>query len=54
MNLESNRYWYDPEKGHGLPHDPLGSLIAPRPIGWISTQDGAGRRNLAPYSFAQT
>lgn len=50
-SLESDRYWYDPKKGHGLPHDPLGSIIAPRPIGWISTHDGAGHRNLAPYSF---
>lgn len=49
--LGSDRYWYDPQKGHELPHDPLGSIIAPRPIGWISTHDGAGHRNLAPYSF---
>ncbi len=27
------------------------SLIVPRPIAWISTQDAAGRSNLAPYSF---
>jgi flavin reductase (DIM6/NTAB) family NADH-FMN oxidoreductase RutF len=47
----SDQYWYDPRKGHGLPHDPIGSIVAPRPIGWISTHDGAGRRNLAPYSF---
>ncbi|NJK32644.1 MAG: hypothetical protein HC927_09665 [Deltaproteobacteria bacterium] len=25
--------------------------IVPRPIGWISTVDGQGRTNLAPYSF---
>lgn len=37
--------------GHGLAHDPIGAIIGPRPIGWISTVDGAGRRNLAPYSF---
>ena len=36
---------------HGLRHDPFKALIAPRPIGWISTLDGNGRRNLAPYSF---
>lgn len=46
-----DRYWYEPQKGHGLPHYPLGSIIAPRPIGWISTHDARGRRNLAPYSF---
>ncbi len=34
-----------------LPHNPFKSLIAPRPIGWISTMDSAGRVNLAPYSF---
>lgn len=28
-------------------------LIVPRPIGWIGTTDGAGRHNLAPYSFFQ-
>lgn len=51
MSEADDRYWYEPQKGHGLPHDPLGSIIAPRPIGWISTHDGNGRRNLAPYSF---
>lgn len=34
-----------------LPHDPFKALIAPRPIGWISTVDADGRANLAPYSF---
>ena len=46
-----DRHFYEPRNGHGLAHDPIGSIIAPRPIGWISTHDGAGRRNLAPYSF---
>jgi flavin reductase (DIM6/NTAB) family NADH-FMN oxidoreductase RutF len=36
---------------HGLPHDPVKAIVAPRPIGWISTLDGQGRVNLAPYSF---
>lgn len=36
---------------HGLPHNPFKALVAPRPIGWISTLDAEGRRNLAPYSF---
>jgi len=27
------------------------AMIAPRPIGWISTVDGEGRANLAPYSY---
>jgi flavin reductase (DIM6/NTAB) family NADH-FMN oxidoreductase RutF len=42
---------YEPRSGHGLPHDPLTSLVAPRPIGWISTLSAQGTRNLAPYSF---
>lgn len=36
---------------HGLPHNPFKALVAPRPIGWISTRDAQGRHNLAPYSF---
>jgi flavin reductase (DIM6/NTAB) family NADH-FMN oxidoreductase RutF len=35
----------------GLPHDPLKAIVAPRPIGWLSTLDAQGRPNLAPYSF---
>jgi flavin reductase (DIM6/NTAB) family NADH-FMN oxidoreductase RutF len=42
---------YEPKNGHGLAHDPLNSIVVPRPIGWVSTLDPAGRRNLAPYSF---
>ncbi|MHB2168210.1 flavin reductase family protein [Alsobacter sp. R-9] len=38
-------------RDHGLPHDPLKAIVAPRPIGWISAMDGQGRLNLAPYSF---
>ena len=34
-----------------LPHDPFKSLVAPRPIGWISTRSASGAVNLAPYSF---
>jgi flavin reductase (DIM6/NTAB) family NADH-FMN oxidoreductase RutF len=36
---------------HGLAHNPFKALVAPRPIGWISSLDAAGRVNLAPYSF---
>ncbi len=45
--------FYDPDikKSHGLPHDPFKSLVAPRPIGWISTVSTDGHVNLAPYSF---
>ena len=34
-----------------LPHDPLKALIAPRPVGWVSTMSTTGEINLAPYSF---
>lgn len=44
--------FYEPRRrNHGLPHDPFKSLVAPRPIGWISTISAAGAVNLAPYSF---
>ena len=39
------------ENSHGLPHDPFKALVAPRPIGWISTISKSGQVNLAPYSF---
>jgi flavin reductase (DIM6/NTAB) family NADH-FMN oxidoreductase RutF len=42
---------YEPQHGHGLKHDPLNAIVAPRPIGWISTVSATGVRNLAPYSF---
>ncbi len=43
--------FYRPEQGHGLPHNPFNAIVTPRPIGWISTRDGNGEDNLAPYSF---
>jgi flavin reductase (DIM6/NTAB) family NADH-FMN oxidoreductase RutF len=43
--------FYEPRAGHGLPNDPLKAIVAPRPIGWMSTLDEQGRPNLAPYSF---
>jgi flavin reductase (DIM6/NTAB) family NADH-FMN oxidoreductase RutF len=44
-------HFYKPKDGHQLPHDPFKAMVAPRPIGWISTVDAEGRPNLAPYSF---
>ncbi|CAH1677779.1 Flavin reductase (DIM6/NTAB) family NADH-FMN oxidoreductase RutF [Hyphomicrobiales bacterium] len=44
-------YFYQPSKGHGLPHDPFNAIIGPRPIGWISSRAADGVLNLAPYSF---
>jgi flavin reductase (DIM6/NTAB) family NADH-FMN oxidoreductase RutF len=36
---------------HGLPHDPFKAIVAPRPIGWITTMSATGAINLAPYSY---
>jgi flavin reductase (DIM6/NTAB) family NADH-FMN oxidoreductase RutF len=45
--------FYEPSKRDRavLAHDPFKSLVAPRPIGWISTVSASGAVNLAPYSF---
>lgn len=47
----AERYFYEPRKGHGLAHNPIASIVGPRPIGWISTRGADGSLNLAPYSF---
>jgi flavin reductase (DIM6/NTAB) family NADH-FMN oxidoreductase RutF len=44
-------HFYRPAEGHRLPHDPFNAIVAPRPIGWISSLSADGIRNLAPYSF---
>lgn len=41
----------DTGAGSGLPHNPFNAIVAPRPIGWISTRASDGSENLAPYSF---
>ena len=51
MTSNAGRHFYQPTHGHGLAHDPFNSIVAPRPIGWISTRSKAGALNLAPYSF---
>src|SRR5579863_10317651 len=45
--------FYEPSKRDRtlLPHDPIKAIVAPRPIGWISTRALDGRINLAPYSY---
>lgn len=48
---DKDLYFYEPAKGHGLKHDPFNAIVAPRPIGWISSRDSKGHVNLAPYSF---
>ena len=47
----AERHFYEPRDGHRLAHDPLNAIVAPRPIGWISSVSPAGIRNIAPYSF---
>ncbi len=44
-------HFYEPAAGHRLPHDPFNAIVAPRPIGWISSRGVDGSVNLAPYSF---
>jgi len=34
-----------------LSPNPFKACVVPRPIGWISSLDAAGKRNLAPFSF---
>ena len=34
-----------------LSHSPIKAMVAPRPIGWLSTLSPQGVANLAPYSF---
>ncbi len=43
--------FYETTEHHGLKHNPFKALIAPRPIGWISSMDKNGVLNLAPFSF---
>jgi len=45
-------YFFEPSKGHGLPHDLFKAIVALRPIGWLSAVDPGGRVNLAPSSFS--
>lgn len=44
--------FYDAVKNdHGFQYDPFKAIVAPRPIGWVSTLSQEGRANLAPYSY---
>lgn len=49
--MSDNSHFYQPKDGHQLKHDPFNAIIAPRPIGWISSKSLSGQINLAPYSF---
>jgi flavin reductase (DIM6/NTAB) family NADH-FMN oxidoreductase RutF len=45
--------FYEPDKRdkHVLPHDPFKAIVAPRPIGWVTSMSLKGEVNLAPYSY---
>jgi flavin reductase (DIM6/NTAB) family NADH-FMN oxidoreductase RutF len=49
--VDAGMHFYEPAQGHGLKHSPFNSMVAPRPIGWISTRAADGTLNLAPFSF---
>jgi flavin reductase (DIM6/NTAB) family NADH-FMN oxidoreductase RutF len=36
---------------HGLPHDPFKAIVAPRPIGWITTMSANARSSRALLYF---
>ena len=43
--------FYTDEK-HGLAHNPFKAIVAPRPIGWISTLDKDGIAISHPIHFS--
>lgn len=45
--------FYEPDQRDQtlLPHDPFKAIVAPRPIGWITSISLKGEVNLAPYSY---
>lgn len=44
--------FYDAVKNdHGFQYDPFKAIVAPRPIGWVSTVSAEGQVNLAPFSY---
>ena len=45
--------FYEPDKRDArvLPHDPFKAIVAPRPIGWITSINLKGEVNCAPYSY---
>lgn len=44
-------HFYEPTGETGLPYSPVNAIVAPRPIGWISSLSPDGTANLAPYSY---
>lgn len=48
---ERPMFYETARRNHGLPHDPFKAIVAPRPIGWITSMSRKGEINLAPYSY---
>jgi flavin reductase (DIM6/NTAB) family NADH-FMN oxidoreductase RutF len=44
-------YEHDKRDKTRLPHDPFKAIVAPRPIGWVTSISLKGQVNLAPYSY---
>ena len=44
-------YEHDQRDKTLLPHDPFKAIVAPRPIGWVTSISLKGEVNLAPYSY---
>ena len=44
-------YEHDKRDRKLLPHDPFKAIVAPRPIGWVTSMSLKGEVNLAPYSY---
>lgn len=51
MYCETNNMSREALKALGLNFNPFKAVVAPRPIGWVTTIDRNGVVNLAPYSF---
>ena len=47
----SQMTFIDTQDARNLKSSIFNSIVAPRPIGWISTIDAQGRVNLAPFSY---
>ena len=51
MFCETKGLTRDKLKALGLGFNPFKAVVAPRPVGWITTVNSKGVVNLAPYSF---
>lgn len=43
--------YFDPQTDATMKRGIFNAIVAPRPIGWISTVDREGKANLAPFSY---